>query len=179
MNKNPEELYSEASAEMYKRYLSIKPDDEYIWYTLGETLLRTNNVEEAIDALRHAIKFHPQKGLYYKELAIAFDRVQKYDKAIAATNKAIDLGKNDSVTYCILGKALFMIEKYEEAIQKLEKSIALNKNNLLAKFYLAHALLKSNETDSAIDILAEISESKIHSPIKSQAEQLHKQITAK
>ena len=64
---NPEDYYSEGyryyiggnyskSASMYKKYLAIKPEDDYIWYALGEVQLRLGKLELALEAFKKAIK---------------------------------------------------------------------------------------------------------------------------
>lgn len=180
LNQNPEEYYSEGyrlyisgdylSAEkMYKNYLRIKSDDDYVWYALGEAQLRSNKAEDAASSFKKAIKLYPKKGLYFKELAIAFDILNKPDKVIAATSKAKELGKTDSVIYCLWGKALFDLGKYSEAIAMLEQAIETNKNNFKAKFYIAKTHIELKNTQEALDYLHELKEIKINTPLKEKA----------
>lgn len=184
---NPEDFYSEGyrcyisgdytkSALMYKKYLSLKPEDDYIWYALGETQLREGRPELALEAFKQAIRLYPKKGLYFKELAIVFDKLNKPEKVIAAVTKAKELGKSDSITYCLWGKALFQLKNFKEAIMMLEHSLKSNKNNLLAKYYLIESLIQNNEIESAIDYLYELKEVQINTPIKEKAIALYKKI---
>lgn len=184
---NPEEYYSEGyrnyiignfqkSILMYKKYLTVKSDDDYVWCALGEAQLRAGKTELAAESFKKAAKLSSSKGLYFKELGIAFDKLGKYDKTVAALIKASELGKLDSVTYGIWGKALFELGKNGEAIDKLEESLKTNKNNLFAKYYMALALSKENENDDAIVYLDEIMNAKIETPLKAQSEKLKRQI---
>lgn len=177
---NIEDLFAEAyqnyiignfnkAIQIYKGYLSRKSNDDNVWYALGEAQLRAGKPDLAAESFKSAAKLEPSKGLYYKELGIAFDRVDKYEKVIAAISKAAELGKNDSVTLSLWGKALFLLGKHESAIEKLEESLKLNKNNLLAKYYLALSLKEIKEFNDAVFYFDEIINSKIISPLKEKS----------
>jgi len=185
---NPEEYYSEGyryyisgdyanSALMYKKYLSIKPKDDYVWYALGEVQIREGKPELALESFKKAISLYPKKALYYKELAIVFDKLNNSKKVIAATSKAKEFGKTDSITYCLWGKALFQLGNFDEAILMLEHSLKSNRNNFLAKYILAQTLIKTNSNQEAIDYLYELKEVKINSPLKDKAKILFKKLT--
>lgn len=182
---NIEELYAEAyrnfilgnfnkAIQIYKGYLSRKSNDDNVWYALGEAQLRAGKPDLAAESFKSAAKLEPSKGLYYKELSIAFDKLEKYEKVIAAISKANELGKTDSVTFSIWGKALYHLGKSENAIEKLEESLKLNKNNLLAKYYLALSLKQIEEFDDAVSYFDEIINSKIKSPLKEDSKK-HKE----
>ncbi len=185
--QTPEEYYSEGyrlyisgdyinAEKMYKSYLKIKPDDDYVWYALGEAQLRSNKPEDAANSFKKAIKLYPKKGLYFKELAIAFDVLNKPDKVIAATSKAKELGKTDSVIYCLWGKALFDLGKYSEAVMMLEQAIETNKNNFKAKYFIAKTHIELKNHQEAMDILYELKEIKINTPLKDKATQMYNKL---
>ena len=184
---NPDEYYSEGyrnyiignfqkSAQLYKKYLTTKSYDDYVWYALGESQLRAGQPELAAESFKKAAKLSSSKGLYFKALGIAFDKVGKYDKVIAAMAKANELGKLDSVTYGLWGKALVELGKNGDAIDKLEEALKTNKNNLFVKYYMALALSKEQEIDDAIGYLDEIISVKIETPLKNQSEKLKQEI---
>jgi tetratricopeptide (TPR) repeat protein len=186
---NPEEYYSEGyrnylnsdfqkASEKYKNYLSLKPEDDYVWCALGESYLRCGEIKLAAEAFKKAAKIAPQKGLYFKELALSFYKLEDYEKVIIAASKAKELGKADSVIYCIWGKALFERGNINEAIIMLDHALKSNKNNLLAKYYLADALAKNDDAMNAIGYLEEILSSKNKTPLKVKSEKL-KQIILK
>ncbi len=156
----------------YKRYLEIKPKDDYVWYSLGEALLRDSKPKEAAYAFTKAIKLKSTKGLYFKQLAIAYDYLEDADRAIDAAERAIALGKSDSVLLTIYGKNLLRKERVAEAIDKLEQAYNKNKMNLTAQYFLAQAYIKNEDYDSASEHLHWIMATKIKTPIKMQAEAL-------
>jgi len=190
MSGNPEDFYSEGYRQyisgnyekaemMYKKYLSIKQDDDFVWFALGEAQLRSGDPESALESFKKAIKIYPRKALYLKELAIVFDKLNKPDKVIAAISKAKEYGKTDSIGYSLWGKALFQQGNYEEAVMILEQAIKSNQNNFLAKYYIAEALLKLDDVDSALDYLYDLKEVKINTPLKERARQLFTKLTEK
>jgi tetratricopeptide (TPR) repeat protein len=185
--EKPEEYYSEGyrsylinnfpkSIEMYKNYLMIKPDDDYVWCALGESYLRSGEIKAAIETFKKAAKISPQKALYYKELAIAFFYIDDFEKVVIAASKAKELGKADSVTYCIWGKSLLEKGNINEAIIMLDHSLRSNKNNLLAKYYLAEALAKNDDYLNAAGYLDEIISIKNSTPLKDKALELKKSL---
>lgn len=184
---NPEEYYSEGyrnyiignfqkSVQLYKKYLTTKSDDDYVWCALGESQLRAGQPELAAESFKKAAKLSSSKGLYFKELGIAFDKLGKFDLVVAAMTKANELGKLDSVTYGIWGKALYELGRNGEAIDKLEESLKANKNNLFAKYYMAFALSKEQEIDDAVGYLEEILNAKLDTPLKDLSQKLKQQI---
>jgi tetratricopeptide (TPR) repeat protein len=180
---NLDEFYSEGykaflygdynrAIEMYRRYVGAKPEDDYVWAAYGEALLRGGMAEQALGAFRRATKIAPTKGLYYKQLAIAFDSLNNHQEAVDAAKKAIESGKADSVTLSLLGKNLIRLNRTNEAIPHLEQSLKSNRANLQAQLYLAIAHALNNEIDLAIDGLNTLLSIKTDSPVKAEAQRV-------
>lgn len=180
---NLDEYYSEGykaflhgdygkSIEMYRRYVEAKPEDDYVWAALGEALLRGGLVEQAATAFQQATKINPSKALYYKQLTIAYDYLNRPEEAIAAAQHASESGKGDSITLGLLGKNLVRLNRVTEAITVLEQAIRSNRTNLQAQLHLAIARAKNNELDLATDGLKAILASKVDTPIRAEAENL-------
>jgi tetratricopeptide (TPR) repeat protein len=163
--------YSRA-VEMYRRYVEAKPEDDYVWAALGEALLRNGSVEQAATAFKHATKINPSKGLYGKQLAIAYDYLNRPQEAVDAAQKATESGKVDSITMCLLGKNLVKLNRVTEAIPVLEQALKSNRTNLSAQINLSIARARNNEIDYAVDALKAIMSSKIDSPLRAEAEKL-------
>lgn len=157
---------------MYSEYLKYKRKDDFVWFSLGEALLRAGHVLKAVEAFQNAVNLNHSKALYYKELALAFDCLNKGNEVVEQVNKALKHGKDDGILLTLYAKYLIKAHKYDEAIEKLEKALKNSSNNLLAKFYLALALKGQNDMDSAINYLQQIMKAPINSPIKMEAESL-------
>lgn len=168
-------LYSDydRAIQMYSAYLKRKPNDDLVWFSLGESYLRAGNPQKAIESYNKAISISSNKALYYKSLAIAFNYLDKQDEVIKQVKKAQQLGKDDdSVLFGLLGSAYLKQNKIAEAIESLESGLRKNENNLFTKYQLAVALMKSNDTESAVNHLQEIIRSPTNSPLKMEAETL-------
>ncbi len=166
------------AVELYRKYLEHKTKDDYVWFALGESFLRKGQPKEAAAAFKQAIKINPNKALYHKQLAIAYDYLDVPEKAIESAEQALRFGKKDTVVYTILGKNLLKQNMILEAIEKLETALKLNKTNLNAEYHLALAYMRNQDFDSAIDHLHWIINAKVKTPLKMQAESLLQKISA-
>ncbi|MFQ6113672.1 MAG: tetratricopeptide repeat protein [bacterium] len=156
----------------YKGYLKQKPNDDFVWGSLGEAYLRTGNILGAVEAFQSAIKINPNKPLYYKELAIAYDYEENGHHVVACLKKAKELGKNDSITNTLWGKYLLKQQNFSDAILHFEQALKMNSNNLLAKYHLAVALIRNGEMELAISHLQDIVRTPIKNPMKAEAKSL-------
>jgi tetratricopeptide (TPR) repeat protein len=113
-------------AEMERRALAIDPTlaDAHTW--LGSGLLTLGRVDEAIAAIREAIKLEPENGQAYQGLARAY-WVGKGDfaKAIAAFEKWIERIPEAGYSYLQLGLLLSWEGRYAEAERILKRSVEL------------------------------------------------------
>ncbi len=180
---NLDEMFSEAysaylfsdyklSANLYKKYVSSKPDDEQAWYSLGEASLRCGFVETALNAFQKASQLNPAKGLYNKQVALCLDYLDRHVECLERIEKACNQGKADSMALTLYGKALIDNNKAEEAVEQLNKALKRNKQNIAAEFHLAQAYSLLGKTDEAAEHLYWILNSKIKTPLKAKAERL-------
>ncbi|MFQ5752365.1 MAG: tetratricopeptide repeat protein [bacterium] len=161
----------EKAVKMYNEYLTAKPEDDFVYFSLGEAYLRSGQVAKAVSAFQQAVKLNSNKGLYHKELAIALSYLGERDSEVfSLIEKAKLLGKDDSVLSTLGGKILLKQDRVEEGIKMLEEAVGRDSNNLLAKYQLALAYAKRNEVNFAVGYLQEIIRSPISSPIKMEAE---------
>lgn len=173
-------LYSDykRAVQMYRSYLTQKQDDDFVWSALGETLLRVGDVTKALEAFKKAAAINSNKGLYYKQLAIAFDYLGNDNELLDSLSHAKRLGKNDSTTLMLWGKLLMKQQKIDEAIAEFEQAIKLNPNNLQAKFQLALAYLKKKDMHSALIYLQEVKQAPSNTHLKMEAETIIKKCKA-
>lgn len=164
------------SVQMYETYLTGRPGDDFVWFSLGEASLRSGNLLLASEAFRKALAINPGKGLYYKELAISLNQLGNETEALEMLQKGEQFGKSDSITATIWGKVLIKQGKFDDACVRLEKALKLDTNNLLAKYNLAIALMRKNQNQEAAGYLHEIVNAPVKSPIKMEAENLLREL---
>jgi tetratricopeptide (TPR) repeat protein len=166
------------SGDIYRKYIEYKSKDDNVWFSLGESYLRAGYPKEATSAFKNAIKIR-KKGLYFKQLAIAYDFLSLTENAIDSIEQAIALGKKDSIVYTIWAKNLIKLNHLEDAIEKLNLALKQNKSNLSAIYHLAVAHTKNSQVNEAINYLHMILSSKIKSPIKNEAEELYSKLSSR
>jgi len=166
------------SGDLYRKYIEYKPNDDNVWYLLAESYLRAGYPKEATSAYKNALKIS-KKGLYFKQLGIAYDFLSLTEKAIHSIEQAVSLGKRDSIVYTIWAKNLIKQNKLEDAIEKLQVALKLNRSNLSAIYHLAVAYTKNNQINEALNYLHAIINSKVKSPIKNEASELLSKIKTK
>ncbi|KAA3616057.1 MAG: hypothetical protein DWQ05_09900 [Calditrichaeota bacterium] len=180
---NLDEMFSEAysaylfndynlAANLYKKYVSTKSDDEQAWYSLGEASLRCGFIETALNAFQKAAEINSSKALYYKQIALCLDYLERYKEALEAVKKAHEMGKNDSMLLTLYGKALLKNNKADKAVEMLTAALKRNKQNIAAEYHLAEAYIAQKQPDMAAEHLHWIMNSKLKTPLKAKADQL-------
>jgi tetratricopeptide (TPR) repeat protein len=113
-------------AEMERKALAINPDlaDGHIW--LGGALLTLNRVDDAIAAIKEAIRLEPENGQAHQALARAY-WVGKGDfaAAIPEFERAIELNPEAGYSYLQLGLLLAWEGRYEEAERVCKRAVEL------------------------------------------------------
>ncbi|MEK7727118.1 MAG: tetratricopeptide repeat protein, partial [candidate division KSB1 bacterium] len=165
-------LYSDfkTAAGYYKRYLDKKVEDDQVWAMMGAALLRSGAPERAAEAFEQACKLKPAKGLYFKQLGITYDLMDRVEASTQALAQAHELGKADSVTLAVWGKNLVKLNQLTEALTHLERAAKLNRANLLAHYYLAVALMRLGQTDRATAHFEAVTGAKVNTPLKTEAQ---------
>lgn len=165
-------LYSDfkTAAAYYQRYLERKGDDDQVWAMMGSALLRAGATERALEAFERASKLKPSKGLYFKQLGVAYDLLDRAEAAAHAFSQAHDLGKADSVLLAAWGKNLIKLNQITEALTHLERAVKMNRANLLAQYYLAVALMRMGQADRAVAHFEAVIGAKVSTPLKAEAQ---------
>ncbi|MFQ5640048.1 MAG: hypothetical protein ACE5IR_18875, partial [bacterium] len=158
--------------KFYTGYLRHKPNDDFVWFSLGEACLRCGETTKALEAFTKAIGLNAKKALYYKELSIVYSCFNRDLDVIKCLTKAKEFGKNDSISNTLWGKALINQKKYSDSIPILEEAVRLDSNNISAKFYLGVAYKHTNQLNYAHNSLQEVMLSPVKSPLKKEAESL-------
>jgi len=160
------------AVSMYQQYVQRKPEDDYVWSALGAALLRAGQPQPAANAFERAVKINTSKALYYKQLALAYDALNRSQEVIRMLEKAKALGKNDSVMLGLWGKNLIKLNQITEALTPLEQAVKLSKSNLMAQYYLAVVLVRLNRLDNAMMHLDNVLSARINTPLKEEAQKL-------
>lgn len=162
----------DVSSQQYKEYLTLHPSDNYTWYLLGETKLRTGELTEAADCFKRAIRLNSSRGLYYKSLGVVCHYLNKSKEVITNLKKAVEMGKLDSLCWTLQGVHYSKQNKMEAAMHAFDLAMKKNPNNPLVMYHLASAYNVSKQSKKAEEMIEKILAFEYFVPIKSDAKKL-------
>jgi len=154
-----------ASEEQFKKAIEICPDSIWEAYIgLAKIYEKNNNINEAEQALMHAIKNKSDDANIYLYLVNIRSKDDKnLDKAIEAALKALSLSPEDAKIMDTIGMIYYKKGDRAHALEYLDRAIKINpydrdiqKHHSIAsetaKMHIskAQAFLKKNEPDMAI-----------------------------
>jgi superkiller protein 3 len=160
------------SSNKYKEYLNMHPSDDYAWYLLGETKLRTGELSEAVDCFKRAIRLNSNRGLYYKSLGIVYHFLNKSKETLEYIKKAIELDKRDAMCWSLQGIHSLNQKKLEAAINSFNLALKKNPNNPLVMYHLALAYIQNKQKNKSIELLKRILTFEYLVPIKNDVKSL-------
>jgi len=95
----------------------------------GNTLLRENNIDEAIEKYSEAINLNPYNAIYYANRAAAYTSLRRHDKAIEDCKKATTIDPTYGKAFSRMGLAYFSLGRYHEAVHAYERAKELDPEN--------------------------------------------------
>jgi tetratricopeptide (TPR) repeat protein len=142
---------------VFQDLVVLRPANGRHWSCLGNLLkIRGDRagadvaLDKAADALREAIRLHPDLAYAHANLGVALMRQGKLDEAIAEDREAIRLRPDDGPTHFNLGTALGRQGKLDEAIVEYREAIRLQPDYAYAHSNLGLALLAQGKVDEAV-----------------------------
>ena len=84
------------SLEYYKKYLSLKPQDQAVRTQYGHSLLLAEEIDESIKELKAVVNTDPKATYAWIYLAIAYTKLNDQDNAATAKDKALSSMNTDS-----------------------------------------------------------------------------------
>lgn len=119
------------------------------WFHEGCRLIETNELVDAIEALRIAIMNENSNPTYHFHLADALYRQQKPDAAIERYHIAVELDHNFLEAWTQLGCVLSETGNHTEAKSAFQIALDVHPDYADAHYYLASTLEKLEEFDEA------------------------------
>lgn len=116
----------ERAAALYQEAVERNPDDAESWSNLGQVLVRTGRVAEAIPHFERAIALQGQRWAYHFNLARARGLLGQWPEAVEGYLQAQRLFPDDYATAFNLGLALRQVGDDAAAIEQFQRAIALD-----------------------------------------------------
>ena len=116
------ERYDEA-LDTFDKVIEYRPDQEGVYLSRAELMLRMGREEDAIEAYRAAAERWPDSALSLNALGYTLaDRTDRYDEAEKLIRKALDMEPESAAIMDSWGWVLFKQGKHEEALTHLERA---------------------------------------------------------
>ncbi len=108
------------------------PNRYELYFSLGNLLLREGNVEEALNALKKALKINSQDAGVYCNLGICFFSTEHYEEAIKHLKQAVLLEKNLMLAHRYIAQTYYKLGKTDEARQSYRTVLAMDTGDIEA-----------------------------------------------
>lgn len=137
--------------ESLERALQANPNDPKTCERLGNLLVESGRVTEALGYLQKAVELEPNNPTAHYNLGVALFELGRVDEAITQYQKDLALNPRDALAHGNLGNALLAKKRVDEALNEYSHAVALMPTNALAHAAFANALLQKGELDHAVD----------------------------
>lgn len=142
------------AVECYNRLLEIEPENSQIYYELGHIYLDKNEMMNAANAFKLALKYDKNNAFIYNSLAYAYVQLGLVDEAIENYKNAININPDNEWT-AIVAQALGTIyleikNNPEAAIAMYQTGLVLNPDSADIYISMGDAFAKSGDNDMAI-----------------------------
>lgn len=156
----------ENAAKCFQRAIISSPDetllriyeqwnykDSLAYFDLGDTYLKMEKIDEAIEMFRKGLANDAKVPLAHYQLGICLGIKGDFEAAASSFRNSILLDKNFGPAHTRLGIALYQLSRYDEAIKAFEGALDLNDSDLEALFVLAQVYAKKGDIPSAVKCL--------------------------
>ncbi len=135
---------------LWTRALAGAPGNFVVYNNLGNALLRSGKVDEAIAQYQTALQIEPYYAESYNNLGFAFLQQGRLDEAIAEYQTALRIKPDYANAHFNLGDALVRKGNPGEGILQFQKVLKIQPDNVRANYNLGLALAQAGHLDEAI-----------------------------
>lgn len=122
----------EAAESIYRRIITLEPDNDSGYIGLGSSLFFQNRYDEAFEAYTRASQLAPESAEAFVSLGSVASRTGDLDSALNSYAKALDLDERNADAHWGMALALISQDHPGGAIAHLERVIALAPASSLA-----------------------------------------------
>lgn len=140
----------EAALQTVREWLLAEPTDALPRYALGRVYAGLKRTDDAIMALRSAVKLKPDFVRAWLDLGAAYNASADQENALTAYATALRVDERSAEARRGRGLALLALTRYEEAVDELHRAIVLDKNDDVAW----EALVVAHATEGRPDLAA-------------------------
>ena len=118
------------------KWTKSEPKNVLAWYNLGYAYDELNRYNDAIEALRQAVRIDPEYANAWNNLGAAYVELKRYNDAIEALRQAVRIDPEDAVAWYNLGTAYAFSGNRTEAlnvVRELRRLDPVNADKLFNK----------------------------------------------
>jgi tetratricopeptide (TPR) repeat protein len=117
--------------DLFNKAIELAPDDNNLYFNLGEIYRRSGNIEKAIECFKKAIELYEFDAAACNNLAVVFKSLGMNKEAYKYLMKAIKADPTDFKAYTNLAHLISEeYLKYEDAQRLLEFALEINPNHI-------------------------------------------------
>ena len=113
----------------FDRALKVKPDSAMVVSNKGMILGELGHTEESEEEFRKALEIEPWNHVFWNNLSVTLERLQKYDEALVAVDKGLSLLEPHETSATMLldkGVILQRLNRYPQAIACHTQALEIN-----------------------------------------------------
>jgi hypothetical protein len=115
---------------------------------LGNVMLETGRIPEAIDQYEHALQLNPHMVEAHNNLGLSLDQIGRTPEAIGQYELALQINPHFGLAHTNLGNALSRVGRVQEAIGHYEQALLVNPRDSDARANLAKLQARQKTTPS-------------------------------
>ncbi len=142
-----------AAREDLERSIALNANLYQAHYVLGNTLVKLNEVNRAIDEYNRAINLAPNQPRTYFQLAMVMRSKQDEVAEQRILGQALSADDNYAPAHCEMGRILLEAHHPEEVVSHLNSAIQYNPRSEEAYFLLARAYAGLGEKDKSNEMV--------------------------
>ncbi|MGZ9005185.1 MAG: winged helix-turn-helix domain-containing tetratricopeptide repeat protein [Burkholderiales bacterium] len=136
--------------ELAETARQIDPDIPDVYWALGFVHAQSQNHDQALKSLRHAIALNPSYADAYAFMGGIYTYMGQPARSIPLLRTALRLNPNGgSLYFLLLGRAYLFEDDVEQALINLREALARNSENVETRVYLAAALVAAGNLSAA------------------------------
>jgi len=139
----------EQAALHYKEVVRYDPAEERFHEKLVRLLLRTGQLDEAVQASQTALAIFPQNEEILMTLGDILAGQGKADEAIELYDQVSRIASDNARAPLLKGSLLEEQGQYDRALEEYKKAALIESKNPLVQFYLGRAYLRDNQLQEA------------------------------
>jgi len=139
----------EAAESSCTTALSLNPNLDVVYTSLGDLYEITGRLDRAEDAYLDALEIDPENVAALIGLGEVYRQQQRPEEAEASLRQAAGLDPGDWSAYNALGTFLFRSGRFAEAAAQYRNMVALDRTNVRGHTNLASALMLAEEFEAA------------------------------